>query len=225
MRPNDKISSYNVNFIYYTSQLGQRNSVLCYCYYQSLSNQIQDPISTWEQGKPILFQNMYTLAMTIDHHYWECNCKCYHIRQVEREALKSHFQKQGKASSTSNATVPQNKANTFLMASSAKSSLSKLLFPALKKQSNSSQVDFSSKLASNGKLTSDKCKKYLENNLYLYCSIRDHKLDSCSKKQTMVMPKGHSVSATADSEKPLEKQKVTPRTLHRLRATLNFLVQ
>jgi len=71
-------------------------------------------------------------------------------------------------------------------------------------------VDFSSKLASNGKLTSDEYKKHLENNLYLYCSARDHKLDSSPKKQTMVSPKGCDTSATADtpaaaSEKPSEK--------------------
>jgi len=57
-------------------------------------------------------------------------------------------------------------------------------------------VDLSSKLASNGKLTSDEHKKYLENNLCLYCGAGDHKLDSC--------PKSHGASATA-SEKPSEK--------------------
>jgi len=46
-------------------------------------------------------------------------------------------------------------------------------------------VDLSSKLASNGKLTSDECKKYLENNLCLYYGAGDHKLDSCPKKQTL----------------------------------------
>jgi len=63
-------------------------------------------------------------------------------------------------------------------------------------------MDLSSKLANNGKLTSDKHKKYLENNLCLYCSAEDHKLDFC--------PKSHTASATANtpaatSEKPSEK--------------------
>jgi len=71
-------------------------------------------------------------------------------------------------------------------------------------------VDLSFKLTSNGKLTSDKHKKYLKNNLCLYCGTEDHKLNFCPKKQTTVTPKGYSVSATADplavtSEKPLEK--------------------
>jgi len=145
---------------------------------------------------------MYTLAMTINYHYWECDCECHYARQAEKEAFKFHSQKQDKAFSTGNAAVSQNKTNTSLVALFAKSSSSKPSPSfAPKKQSNSPWVDLSSKLASNGKLTSDECKKHLENNMYLYCSAEDHKLDSCSKKQTMVTFKGHSASAAA-SEKP-----------------------
>ena len=94
----------------------------------------------------------------------------------------------------------------FAKNSSSKSALS----PAPKKQPNTLWIDLSSKLANNGKLTSDECKKQLKNNLYLYCSTGDHKLDSCPKKQTTVSSKGHGALATADtlaaaSEKPLEK--------------------
>ena len=71
-------------------------------------------------------------------------------------------------------------------------------------------MDLSSKLASNSKLISDKWKKHLENNLCLYCSAEDYKLDFYSKKQTMVIPKSYHASATTDtltvtSEKPLKK--------------------
>ena len=65
-------------------------------------------------------------------------------------------------------------------------------------------MNFSSKLASNSKLTSNKHKKQLENNLYLYYGAEDHKLDSCLKKQTTVTSKGHSTSTTT-SEKLLEE--------------------
>jgi len=105
----------------------------------------------------------------------------------------------------------QSKANPSPAASSAKNPSSKpFLSPAPKKQPNTPQVDLSSKLASNGKLTSDKCKKHLKNNLCFYCDAGDHKLDSYPKKQTTVSPKGRSASATADtlaaaSEKPSEK--------------------
>ena len=33
MKPGNKISTYNVDFMCYTSQLGWGNSVLCHCYY------------------------------------------------------------------------------------------------------------------------------------------------------------------------------------------------
>ena len=96
------------------------------------------------------------------------------------------------------------------MASFAKTSLKSSPSPTPKKQLNTPWVDLSSKLVSNSKLTSDKCKKHLENNLCFYCSVEDHKLDSYPKKQTMVMPKGCSALATvktlvAASEKSLEK--------------------
>ena len=149
--------------------------------------------------------------MTIDHCYWERDCERHRARQAEKKALESHSWKQGKASTSSSVMASQNKANPSLAASSAKNPSSKPSpSPAPKKQPNTPQVDLSSKLASNGKLTSDECKKRLENNLCLYCGAGDHKLDSCPKKQTTVSPKGHSASATADtpaaaSEKPSEK--------------------
>jgi len=99
----------------------------------------------------------------------------------------------------------QNKANLSLAASSTKTSSLKLSPSfAFKKQPNSPQVDLSFKLASNGKLTSDEHKKYLKNNLYLYCDAEDHKLDSCPKKQTTVTFKSYGALATA-SKKSLEK--------------------
>ena len=143
--------------------------------------------------------------MTINHCYWERDHERHHARQAEKEALESHSQKQGKASISSSGMASQSKANPSLVALSAKNSSSKpSLSPAPKKQPNTPRVDLSSKLASNGKLTSNKRKKRLENNLCLYCGAEDHKLDFCPKKQTTVSPKGCSTSATA-SEKPLEK--------------------
>ena len=82
----------------------------------------------------------------------------------------------------------QNKANPSLVALSTNTSSSKpSLFSAPKKQSNFLWVDLFSILAGNGKLTSDKHKKYLENNLCFYCGTGNHKLDFCPKKQTMVL--------------------------------------
>ena len=121
--------------------------------------------------------------MTIDHRYWERDHEHYCARQAEKETLKSHSQKQGKASTSGSVTASQNKANPSPVALSTKNPSSKPSpSPAPKKQPNTPWVDLSSKLANNRKLTSDECKKHLENNLCLYCGAEDHKLDSCPKK-------------------------------------------
>jgi len=126
---------------------------------------------------------MYALAITIDHRYWERDHEHHLARQVEKEALESHFWKQGKVSTSSSVIASQSKANPSPVASSAKNPSSKPSpSPTPKKQPNTPQVDLSSKLASNSKLTSDKCKKHLKNNLCLYCGAGDYKLNSCSKK-------------------------------------------
>ena len=220
-----------MNFICYAFQLGWENSVLCHCYYQDLLNQIQNPISIWEQEKPTLFQDIYALVMTINYCYQKCNHECHYVRQIKKEAFKSYFQKQRKASTSSHIIVSQNKVNLPLVALSAKTLSSKPFpSPTPRKQLNSLQVDLSFKLTNNSKLTSNEHKKHLKNNLCLYYSIGDYNLDFCSKKQTIVTLKGCSALTTANfltatSKKLLEKQRVTPRTLYRLRATLNFLVQ
>ena len=149
--------------------------------------------------------------MTIDHRYWERDRECHRARQAEKEALESHSRKQGKAPTSGSDMASQSKANPSPAVSSAKNTSSKPSpSSAPKKQPNTPWVDLSSKLASNGKLTSDERKKRLENNLCLYCGAGDHKLDSYPKKQTTVSPKGRGASATADtpaaaSEKPSEK--------------------
>ena len=77
----------------------------------------------------------------------------------------------------------QSKANLSSVAPVVKNPSSKSFpSPTPKKQLNTPWVDLSSKLASNGKLTSNKRKKCLENNLCLYCSAGDYKLNSYPKK-------------------------------------------
>ena len=90
IKPGNKISTYNVDFMCYASQLGWGNSILCHYYYQELPNRIQDPISTQKQEKPTSFQNMYALVMNIDHHYWEQDREHHCARQAEKETLESH---------------------------------------------------------------------------------------------------------------------------------------
>jgi len=133
IKSGDKISTYNVDFMCYVSQL---DCMLCYCYYQGLSNWIQDPTSTQEHGKPTLFQNMYTLAMTINHCYRKCDYKYYYVKQAEKETLKSYSQKQEKTSTSGPTVAFQNKAVLSLVVSSTKTSSKSSPSPTPKKQPN-----------------------------------------------------------------------------------------
>ena len=75
--------------------------------------------------------------MTINHCYWEQNRERHCARQVEKEALESYSQKQGKASTSGSVTASQSKANPSLAALSAKNPSSKPSpFPTPKKQPN-----------------------------------------------------------------------------------------
>lgn len=38
IKPDEKIATYNIEFMKYTSQLGWKGNILCYQYYQEFSN-------------------------------------------------------------------------------------------------------------------------------------------------------------------------------------------
>jgi len=75
MKPGDKISTYNVEFMQYTAQLNWDDTVLYHRFYQGLPNRLQDLIANRGQGKPTSFHAMYQLAITFDNRYWERNHK------------------------------------------------------------------------------------------------------------------------------------------------------
>jgi len=47
----------------------------------------------------------------------------------------------------------------------------------------SPRIDLSDKLGRDGKLNSNERKRYIDNNLCLYCGSKDHKVDGCPRKQ------------------------------------------
>jgi len=109
MKPGDKISTYNVEFMWYAAQLNWGDTVLCHRFYQGLPNRLQDLIANQEQGKPTSFHAMYQLAITFDNRYWERNCERDRFRNTEREAADSHHRKQGRTtqySASSQSSAP-----------------------------------------------------------------------------------------------------------------------
>ena len=117
MKPGDKISTYNVEFMRYAAQLNWGDTVLCHCFYQGLPNCLQDLVANWEQEKPTSFHAMYQLAITFNNRYWEQNHKWDHLQNIEKEAADSHYWKQGKmaqysaSSQSSTPSRPQSSTN------------------------------------------------------------------------------------------------------------------
>ena len=66
------------------------------------------------------------------------------------------------------------------------------------------QVNLLSKLANNGKLTSNEYKKRVDNNLCIYYKTEDYKLDFCSKKQILITSKSYSIRATEQKSRTLQ---------------------
>jgi len=71
MNPDDRIATYNITFLQYSTQLQWSESALCHRYYSGLPDYIQDIISTCEEDKPSTFQTLYSTAVSIDNHFWE----------------------------------------------------------------------------------------------------------------------------------------------------------
>ena len=81
MKYGNKILSYNVEFLCYSSLLNWGDSVLVHRYYKGLPNQLQDQISLRKAGKPGTFQEMMRVATTYDDRHWE--------RERERARVRS----------------------------------------------------------------------------------------------------------------------------------------
>jgi len=209
IKPGDKISTYNVEFMWYTAQLNWGDTVLCHRFYQGLPNRLQDLIANKEQGKPTSFYAMYQLAITFDNRYWERNRKRDRFHNTEKEAADSHHRKQGRmtqysTSSQSSApsrpqlstTPPQTVPSRSSQKPSRRpSSIVKLPSPS------TLHVDLSDKLGRDGKLNGNERKRRIDNNLCLYCGSKDHKVDGCPRKQ----PVRARLTTLEEQETPLSE--------------------
>ena len=193
----------------YTAQLNWGDTVLCYHFYQGLPNCLQDLIANREQGKPISFHTMYQLAITFDNRYWERNRERDRFCNTEKEAADSHHRKQGRmaqysTSSKSSApsrfqssTTPPQTAPSWSSQKPSRQPSSIIKSPSL----STSHVDFSNKLGRDGKLNGNERKRHIDNNLCLYCRLKNHKVDKCPRKQ----PVRARLTTLEEQETPLSE--------------------
>jgi len=209
MKPGDKISTYNVELMWYAAQLNWDDTVLYHCFYQGLPNCLQDLIANREQGKPISFHAMYQLAITFDNRYWERNHERDRFCNMEKEAANNHHRKQGRMaqySASSQSSAPSHPQSSTTPPQTAPSWSSQKPFrrpsSIVKSPSLSTlRVDLSNKLGRDSKLNGNECKHRIDNNLCLYCGSRDHKVDGCPRKQ----PVRARLTTLEEQETPLSE--------------------
>ena len=134
---------------------------------------------------------MYQLEITSDNRYWEWNREQDHFCNTKKEAADSHHWKQGRmaqysASSQSSAPSHPQSSTTLLQTMPSQSSQKPFRRPSsiVKSPSPSTlYVDLSNKLGRDGKLNGNEHKCCIDNNLCLYCRLKDHKVDGCPRKQ------------------------------------------
>ena len=131
----------------------------------------------------------HTIIVTKSNHEQDYFCN------AKKNAVDNHNCRQGKSTLTL-LSAPYTAlvcSQLLLSLPALSSSLSALFFtcPAFKLLSVISKsfllstpcIDFSDKLGKNSKLNSNEQKHHLKNNLYLYCGLKNYKVNQCPRKQ------------------------------------------
>ena len=170
-----------------------RDGALCHLFYSGLPDRLKDEIA--RVGKPWTLDGLRALCQEIDAHYWE------HKDEVSCSAKSQPLSsKPSNSGGNSSSKSGQEKSKTGNSSSLANSSgLSK---PNKQPSSSSLKPDLTSKLGKDGKLTADKRKRRLDNNLCMFCGGTGHFTDQCPKKSKKAK------ACTAATEKSAESGKV-----------------
>jgi len=185
------VTWYIVDFNRLASQVQDyRDGMLCRLFYSSLLDRLKDEIA--RVGKPLTLHGLRALCQEIDARYWECKDEISCTTKSQPTPSPTKPSNSGGNSSNSG----QEKSKTGNSSSSANSGLSK----ATSNQStSSSRPDLTNKLGKDGKLTADKRKWRLDNNLCMFCRGTGHFTDNCPKKTKKA--KARAAAITAESGK------------------------
>jgi len=186
MKDSYRVSWYIVDFNRLASQVQDYgDGTLCRLFYSGLLDRLKDEIA--RVGKPLTLNRLRALCQEIDARYWE------------RKDEISHTTKSQPTSSTpkpsnSGGNAPKSgQAKTGNPPSSANTSGSS---KATSTQSSSgSKPDLTNKLGKDGKLTADERKRWLDNNLCMFCGGTGHFADNCPKKSKKAKARTAAVAA------------------------------
>jgi len=175
MKDAHRVTRYIVDFNWLASEVQDYgDGMLHHLFYCSLQDHLKDEIA--RVGKPLTLHGLMVLCQEIDACYWECKDKI--SRTTKSQPTLSTTKSSNCGGNSSNSS--QEKSKTGNSPSSANSSGSS---KATSNQSSSgSRLDLTNKLGKDGKLTADKRKRHLDNNLCMFYGGTGHFADNCPKK-------------------------------------------
>ncbi|KXN84500.1 hypothetical protein AN958_12423 [Leucoagaricus sp. SymC.cos] len=206
MKHGDKIATYNIDFMWYSTQLDWGDSVFTHRYYKGLPNCLQDQISI----KPHGFQEMMCVATVYDNCHWEhkYKCACAHTAENLTPSSQPHknpssnsssqqqsssnncpsssfhsYNKQQLSSTSGPTNNNKNSSQPPQHQSSAKSSTPTLSTSSSSSQPPAPKKDLSNILGKDGKLMEAEKQHCIKKNLCSYCSIFSHQVETCKCKE------------------------------------------
>ena len=182
---------YIVDFSQLASQVQDYgDGALRHLFYSGLLDHLKDKIA--RVGKPLTLHGLRALCQEIDMCYWERKDKISHTTKTQSTSSPTKPSNSGGNSSNSG----QEKFKTRNYPSSPNSGSSKT---TSNQSSSGPRLDLTNKLGKNGKLTADKHKRHLDNNLCMFCGGTGHFVDNCPKKTKKA--KACTVAIAAESGK------------------------
>jgi len=174
MKDAHRVMWYIVDFNRLASQVQDYgDGALRRLFYSSLPDHLKDEIA--QVGKPLTLHRLRALCQEIDVCYWECKDEISHTTKTQ--STSSPTKPSNSRGNSSNSS--QEKSKTSNSPSSANSGSSKM---TSNQSSSGSRPDLTNKLGKDGKLTTDECKRHLDNNLCMFCRGTGHFTDNCPKK-------------------------------------------
>jgi len=185
------VMQYIMDFNHLTSQVQDYGDGTLHClFYSGLLDRLKDEIA--RVGKPLTLNGLRALCQEIDTCYWEHKDKISHMMKSQPTSSSTT-----KPSNSGGNTPKSGQAKTSNSPSSTNTSgLSKA---TSNQSSSSSKLDLTNKLGKDRKLTADKHKQWLDNNLCMFCGGTGHFTDNCAKKSKKA--KAHAAAVAAESSK------------------------
>jgi len=187
MKPSDRITTYNVEFMRLSSCLNWGNDLLVYRFYKGLPDRLQDKISELPAGKPKKLAVLRDAAITLDNRYWE--------RQREqtraRGATEAIVASQNRKNSGQTPAVSTAKPSPSPLVHTNNNNNNKGKGPAVTPKTTqpsgtykplAGKPDLTDKLGKDGKLNAEEKKRRTDNNLCMYCGNAGHDASNCRKK-------------------------------------------